>query len=543
MKKNVLAAILAVACAAPMHAQDRIGNIILSKKNVFDTTKYQWEFVEKIANSLHVVTKDYVIEDELLFKFEDEYNDDLLYETERNLRSLGIFSNVKVEIDSAGNDFYDVYVSTQDNWTTNPSLLIGTGGSESCIGGRLEERNLAGTNTTLMVEGLYRTENNIHWQGRAAFRNRRIFRLPVGLSGELYANRFRTEQNANIYNNFDSQSDKYAFSLRAENKFGDEFMYNHGEGREVEDLRAYSSEQTVSMMFARGWKYVDRVYVSTLLEYHRVDREFDRFKRAFDNMGRFLIAFSSSAEDFVPMTKIDGYSVEDVPVGGWGNAVLGRIFPIGDRGEHPMYYVAAQIERSYLSDNQKFYLFGQVSASTAFLSGDGRNTYEEFLGLGFYKISPQFTLAGRIRQQNVWNWSDDYRQLLLDNEHGVRGYRLNELRGDNRIYANVELRFFPENVNLWFFKFGMNAFWDCGSVWSRNTQLAQTEWRNSAGVGLRFYNDKGGESAGVFRFDFAYNFDEGKLGEVIFSTNQFFTAFGIHAFEAPRIYGTENDLD
>ncbi len=537
-----LSSFLIITAMNDIHATDRIGNIYLEKRDVFDTTKYQFKFVEQIANFLHIQTCDYVIEDELLFAPGDDYNDDLIYETERNLRNLGIFSQVKIEFDSVNSVTSDIIVNTQDNWSTRLSALFGSGGRENTYGARVEEINLIGTNTKFKIEGLYRTENNIQWQGQGLLENRRLFRTPIGAKFSIFSNKYRTEQAAAVYKEFGSLSSKFAFSLSAINKFGNEFIYKHGENIKDENLQMYSNEQFVSLYLSRAWRNIDRVFVSTLFEYHKVDREFDEYRRAYDNMGRFLIAFSSAAEDYVPMTGVNGYTVEDVPIGGWGSAILGRVFPMGNGGTNPMYYVAGQAERSYLSDKQDLYLFGQISASTCFSESTPANTYQEFLGLGFYKLSPKMILAGRFRQQNVWNWQNNYRQLLLDNENGIRGYRLNELRGDNRIYSNIELRWMP-NIPFWFFNFGMNAFYDCGSVWNRNTALAKTQWHHSLGLGLRFYNDKGGDNASCFRIDFAYNFDEKKIAEIVFSTNQFFSAFGLHTFEAPRLFGTDNDLD
>ncbi len=548
MKKNLILFVFTffIFNTVQLLSTDRIGKVFLEKKDVFDTNKYQFKFVEKIANALHIETCDYIIEDELLFSEGDDYNDDLIYETERNLRRMGLFSYVSIEIDSVNSVTSNLIINTQDNWSTRLSALLGSGGKENTYGARIEETNLLGTNTRFQVEGLYRTENNIQWQGQGYLSNRRLFRTNIGGMIGVFSNKYRTEQTASVYKDFNTLDTKFAFGLTASNNFGKEFIYRHGESIKDENIQIYNKEQTVSLYISRPWRNIDRAFVSVLMEYQKADRGLDEYKRAYDNMGRFLVAFSSSAEDYVPMTGINGYTVEDVPIGGWGSAILGRIFPVGNGGTNPMFYIAAQAERSYLSEKQNIYLFGQVSASTCFLESTPSNTYQEFLGLAFYKLSPKFVLAGRFRQQNVWNWQNNnlklYRQLLLDNENGIRGYRLNELRGDNRIFSNLELRWMP-NIPFWFFNFGMNAFYDFGSVWNRNIQMAKTQWHHSIGLGLRFYNDKGGDNASCFRIDFAYNFDEKKIAEIVFSTNQFFSAFGLHTFEAPRLFGTDNDLD
>ena len=61
------------------------------------------------------------------------------------------------------------------------------------------------------------------------------------------------------------------------------------------------------------------------------ERTSDEFRRAMDNSGKFLLAFSSVAQDYIETTKLNSYNTEDFPEGGWGTAVLGKIFPIGSR--------------------------------------------------------------------------------------------------------------------------------------------------------------------------------------------------------------------
>ena len=102
------------------------------------------------------------------------------------------------------------------------------------------------------------------------------------------------------------------------------------------------------------------------------------------------------------------------------------------------------------------YLFGQLTGGSAFSSSLGQYTYEEFLGLGFYRLTNDILLAARLRQQTVWNWNAQ-RQLLLDNDAGLRGYSANNIQGDNRIVANLEMRVFPD-YSLWITNFPVSSF-------------------------------------------------------------------------------------
>jgi hemolysin activation/secretion protein len=197
--------------------------------------------------------------------------------------------------------------------------------------------------------------------------------------------------------------------------------------------------------------------------------------------------------------------------------------------------VGSQGEKSTLIGN--LYLFGQVTGASGFGYGRAYYTYQEFQGIGYYRLSPDVILAARLKQQATWNW-DAYRQLVLDNDYGLRGYTLNKFVGDNRALANLELRMFPD-IGWWIFQLSGLAFYDVGAVWSKGELISKTKFHSSAGLGLRIHNKKAAGSQNIIRVDLAFNFDENKFAEIIISSDQLFTAFGKHEFKLPEIYGLE----
>ncbi len=512
-----------------------IGDIYINRKDVFDSTQNDWFFAAPLANSLHILTKKYVIEDELLFSEGEELDHDKLYETLRNLRSIGIFSDVSIAIDSVDKYYWDVYVTTQDMWSTFPEIVFGSGGNTKEYGTGIEEFNLLGTAGHLDAKIYERTENDIGAQTKIIYEQRKVFRTPLYLELGLKANRFRTDQNATLSKPYWNLSDKYSFGVTGVNSFGSDFFYK---GEEEYELMPFH-EKRLRFWGSRAWKGKrDRVFVSTLAEIEDVDRGKSEYRRAFDNSGKFLVAFSSVSQDYFQTRKLNAWEEEDVNVGGWGSAILGKIFPIGSKGEG-YYYVAGEGEKSYYDGD--VYLFGGVKGASAFTSAMGQYTCQEAYGKAFYRLKPNLVVASRIRQQTVWNWNAR-RQLILDFGTGLRGYRANAYAGDNRIIANTELRFFPD-IKLWIFRLSGVAFWDAGTVWEQNIDLGKTQWKHSAGLGIRFFNMKGTGSESVFRLDFAFNFDKGKFGEIIFTTGQLFSIYENCDFELPQILGTEFDYE
>ncbi len=533
LMKMIYIFIIIIFTAFNCIAKQFISNIFIERLQVFDSTYDNWKKQYDIINSLHLLTKQYVIEDELLFKENDEINLELLYETERNLRASDLFSRVKIEIDSISPYYSDVYIITQDKWSTIPILIFGTGGNSTNIGTGLEELNFLGTGTHIRAEAFHRSENNIGWQGAFKIKQQRFLRTNFLLDFFIQANKFRTDQYLLVNQPFKSKSTPFSYGINLFNVFGKDFLYNNGD-KDYELMPIH--EKKLQLWFSKSWLKEDRVFITSFLELQDVNRGKPQFSRAFDNSGKFLISFSSLSDNYLRVKNLNTYQTEDLPVGGWGTAVLGKIFPIGNKGQS-FYYVAGQGEKSWYYDN--LYLFAQLTGAGAFRHSEGLYTYQEFLGKVFWQFDDKTLIASRVRQQTVWNWSE-LRQLILDNDSGLRGYPVNSFTGDNRLIFNTEFRYFPD-WNVWIFKISPVAFWDVGTVWNQNTKLNKTIWHNSAGLGIRFFNMKGHGEDSIFRLDFAFNFDEMKFGGIIFTTNQLFSIFEKHQFKLPELFGTEFD--
>lgn len=532
---------LSVYSAKAQAGTANIRNIYIEKIEPLDTINYGKSgfkgllgLTNRIGNAIHLITRDYVITNELLFSRGDEIDDDLLDETERNLRRLGIFSDVKLELDTLDN----VYITARDAWTLGFAPYINIGGYEKSIGLQVNELNLLGTNTQVGAGLVYVSEHQTEWEKSFFLQNDRILKFGLGGAIALSQNRYNSHYNYGLFKNFNNLADKYAGGVYYSDNYGKRFIYKHYTDFEnLKYLREFK-QKDVYAYFARSWYNVDRVFFSAAVELNEAERE--EHKIAYDNMGKLLVEFSSSSEDWVKIKSINGAYVEDIAIGGNGGVTLARIFPIKNAPMHAMFYVGGYAARSFLSDDDKFYLYGKVQTGTSFYEGEPRFTYQDFLGLTFYRLRHDMIIGGRVYQQTTWNYGYFHRQLMLDNSNGLRGYRLNQLFGDNRLLANFEFRW-ATGLNLIFYQLGVNAFWDIGSVWRRGVALSKTRWHNSLGLGLRLYGAEGNSNSTAYSIDFAYNFDEKRVGEVLISTQHFFDFYGSHGFQKPRVFGIDGD--
>ncbi len=512
----------------------KVEKIYFEKHNVFEKNDNDWFFAAPFLNFFHSTTNDYIIEDELLFKEGDFIDDSDIFETERNLRRTNLFTKVLIELDSIDDNQFDVYVTTKDRWSLYPAILFSAGGGATNYGARLQEFNLFGTGTAITLEALNRGKNNIGWQGIGIIEKQRLFRSELSLFLSLQSNNFKTIQQLAISKPYRTLDTEYSYGLIGINNFGYDFVFENNESY----ILAPFKESQAQLFFSKAWRKKDRVFVTGLIEYHNVNRVNDITSQAFDNSGKILLMFSSVAQDYYLSEKVNYYHIEDMIVGGYGSATLGKIFSIGSKGED-RYYVAAQGEAS--TYNGKTYLFGQLTGASAFKYSAPSYTYQEFLGLGFTKFTNGLVLAARFRQQTAWNWQK-FRQLILDNDLGLRGYNLNRFYGENRIISNLELRYFPD-IPIWIVNLSGVAFWDIGAVWNKDNKIYNTKFYNSAGLGLRFHFTKSSSPSHTFRVDFAYNFEDRKFGGIILSSKQLFSAFGNHEYKLPEIFGSQIDLE
>lgn len=146
----VVFAIVAMSQTATGQARGpRIRAIILQRDAVFDSSEARhWAY--RLANTLHVETRRGVIRRELLVDVGDPYDSELVAESERNLRALGIFREVRIERQDSDSGVVLV-VRTADAWTTTLAVGAATSGSQSVIDLSMQEANLLGTRTAARV--------------------------------------------------------------------------------------------------------------------------------------------------------------------------------------------------------------------------------------------------------------------------------------------------------------------------------------------------------------------------------------------------------
>ena len=124
--------------------------VTIQRNDIFDPAESTSWFT-RLANRLHITTREGVVRRELLLKAGDPYDSARAAETARNLRALGVFR--QVQVDSVRSDSgLIVNVTTRDGWSTRPEFRFRSTGGETEYTIAFIEDNLVGTASQASVQ-------------------------------------------------------------------------------------------------------------------------------------------------------------------------------------------------------------------------------------------------------------------------------------------------------------------------------------------------------------------------------------------------------
>ena len=170
------------ADTATSHPEMIVRGVVVDRRDIFDPNERSW--FAKLANKLHFQTQLAVIRRELLFEAGRPYDSALVAESERNLRSMGIFRRVQIDTIRT-NDSLMVRVVAKDGWSTQADWRFRSTGGEVAFTIGLVENNLLGTASAAAVR--YRKDPDRSTVA-LSFRRPRLFAGAVGL-GVAYENK------------------------------------------------------------------------------------------------------------------------------------------------------------------------------------------------------------------------------------------------------------------------------------------------------------------------------------------------------------------
>ncbi|MGH7520535.1 MAG: hypothetical protein ACREMI_04575 [Gemmatimonadales bacterium] len=132
-------------------SERRIDTIIVENGNVFEGKDAAPDWVANIANGLHIRTRQWVIRRRLLLSRGDRFDSARMEESERSLRTLGVFRQVLVDTVTQPDGKFALRAVTADGWSTQPQASFTSVGGDQTWAVGIIERNFLGTATELAL--------------------------------------------------------------------------------------------------------------------------------------------------------------------------------------------------------------------------------------------------------------------------------------------------------------------------------------------------------------------------------------------------------
>jgi len=481
-----------------------IGEVIIHAGEIFDPEDPgESNVVFRIANKLHVNTRENTIRRQLLFRPGDRYSRSVLDETARSLRASGYLYDAAIGPVRYDGERVDVEVRTRDVWTLAFGLGVSRAGGENSSHIGIQDQNFLGTGKDVTVrysKNVDRTETLYRYRDPNLF----------GTKGRLqvsYAD--LSDGKTTVYSlerPFYSLSTRWAVGGVSGSDARIDSLYSRGivSGQfrhETTRAEAYGglSRGLVAGRARRltfGFTYEeDRFSLPEGLAAPVATAPEDR------TLAYPWIGFEEVQDGYFTVRDMDRIQrTEDHNLGRETRAKLGYSSPAfgGDRAR--VIYDASVSQGMNPGNTQVLFLGGRLSGRWGgggvenLLFTGGARYFVRDLGEHMFYVALRGDVASNMDAES---------QLLLGGDSGLRGYPLRYLEGDRRVLLTVEQRFYMPWHILRLLHVGAAVFYDAGSAWwAGDVAAAQQPFLQDVGFGLRLSSSRSAKG-GMMHIDVA----------------------------------------
>ncbi len=513
-----------VASACP---QGRISAIFIDNHSVFDLSdpdlneRFDWAY--RLANDLHVATREEVIGTELLFEEGDCYDLERLRDSERLLRLLPFIADVDIFGVRQPDGTIHVIVDTRDEWSTRVQVKVGSGGVAGVEGVRLGEDNLLGTGQHLSTFYIADEEKQVY--GLAYYTPQLLGtrwdagleagRTPVGvlLSGS-------------VTYPFVGEVGRWGFRQAVRR---DDHYFEYWIPLGTEPLRAvWFPERRESFelgaAYRRGSRGLNRTLLGVALTGERISYPDEpRFAdpaappgipppilpslEGVDTVSSLRIALITGQRNVYYLRRRalnTVHGIEDVRLGVETEVAFApSISGISDDHDLALdfgLFAAGELDPTTLA-GAHFLLQARRSYETPPDRSEWRDVFTQLEAWSYWRSDPDspHTLVASISAAGGWHTAVPF-QLTLGSDAGLRGYDRNVYPGGRRVVVSLEQRSYLGWPYPQLFDLGAVAFLDVGKIWAGDAPFGVTSpARANLGVGLRAAFPPG--SRQTFRLD------------------------------------------
>lgn len=467
----------------------RLGTVEIHIQNVFNLADpVQDTWVGRLANALHIRTREGVIRRMIPFKSGDRVDARRIHEVERELRSYRFIKDAHIDPMLRPDGTVAAVVEVRDAWTLKASVGYSRVGGQDSWGFGLQDRNLLGSGKFLSLHHdrnplqkstTFRYEDpqllGSHWTLAAGYRSlsdgkarsldigRPFFLLDTPWSASMSA--ADSQSTLRIY---DRQG--LVFSAPSDTSQGSMGMAWLVRLREASALRLGFQVE------ASDQRYGALLTGTPALGTRVPDLSPRRLRGP-------ALTVSWIQDQFRTFRDLQGMDTpEDYDLGWSGSGALGLYSRAwGSTGTGPF-------GRLFLAKGWAFspktLLLGQASASGRYLDGRLANALGNLTLSGYAWNWPRQVLAGNL-MVDVAARADPENLLNLGGQEGLRGYPNYMDLGDRRWIASIEDRILTEWRWLGMLRAGFVVYADAGAI-RRLDGTGWTRTRSDVGAGLRF---------------------------------------------------------
>lgn len=484
-----------------------IGAIVLEKQNVFDLSNpKENNALYRLANRWHIVTRDSVIRQQLLFREGDPYVQRLIDESARLLRGNRYLYTASVEPLRYENGIVDVVVRTRDLWTLMPSASVSRKGGENKVRLSVSESNLLGRGARIRatyVEDVDRESTTFEFSD-----------MNLGHSWVSLYLGFADKSDGNTSQ---VQLLRPFFSLDSRWSAGFDFLEDEREERLYElgnEVAEYGHETDYYSAFG-GWStglgdgWVRRWRAGFVYDDQRfgeVDEpELPNVQPEDRKLVYPFIEFELLEDRYETTANRDQIArTEDFYMGRRLTARLGYASD-GFGSDRDSVVYDLDLSRGFGDINRKALLVG-AGASGRFDEGESANAVVSADARYYNQISSKRLFFMTIHGKWGHNLDLD-NPIELGGDNGLRGYPLRYQAGDASLLFTIEQRYFTNWYPFRLVRIGGAIFADVGRTWGDNPVGGESlGWLKDVGFGLRFAPTRGSADE-VFHLDIAFPLD------------------------------------
>lgn len=481
-----------------------IRRIEIVRRNVFDQQLEQdGNFIYRLANKFHVVTRENVIRRELLFKEGDKFNEESLDQSLRNLRNLAFIGEVACETCPVAGDSVDITIITEDLWTTIFGVSSEGGGGLYVFSLYGEEKNIAGLGIGAEADLTFTSDNNDGYS-LSIYDNRFLnSRYVVDLWHQDYA--FNNETGFLVQRPFYSTDARWSLTATYQNSRARPRLFYRG----VEYYRYDSGNNYANLRIDRAIGRYTRIVPGIVYIYNGFDYaklpELPEIgvipdDEIFSGPG---VGLKLQTFRYLTATYLDEFgTIEDLTENATIslNAVWSGPTFNGDRRAAYM-----EIQSRFLANPIPSIYAGVANIFTGYYENHRwQRSTNSLEGLFYFKPSLYNLFAAHFLSSFAWRQQPNY-QIVLGGSNGLRGYPDRFFGGNKFALVNLEYRRYTP-IEILTVGLGAAAFFDAGYVWRNDQSINLRDFKRDIGLGLRFGLTKS-STARVVRIDLARALD------------------------------------